>query len=337
MVESLPEILTLLVVAIAALAEWLHWQRVRRIRHLAFGPTASPAMWTMAAPVIRTLSVGAVCWGLASLLFVVAARVHDQGQLAEGDFQHLVLVVDVSPSMTLIDSGPDGKRQRRQRVSDVVESVFSRIPMYKFKISFIAVYTDAKPILEDSMDHEVVRHILERMPMWHAFKPGETRLMSGIELAAKMAKSWNPGSAHIILLTDGDTVPATGMPKLPASVASFVVVGVGDPNAGKFIDGHLSRQDVNTLRQVANRLGGEYHNGNEKHVPSQAVSKLIEPGKNKKLEDWTRREWALLAIVAGSACLAAIPILLHYLGTQYLAGTPFRPQINKAEQEAAAV
>jgi len=329
MVENLPEILALSAVAMTVLAEWRHGHRVRRIRHLAFGPQATPAMWTHVVPAARVLAVGAVCWGLASLLWVVAARVHDPGRVAEGDYQHLVLVVDVSPSMTLIDSGPDGNRQRRQRVSDVVESIFSRIPLSKFKISFIAVYTDAKPILEDSLDHEVVRHILEKMPMWHAFKPGETRLISGIEMAAKMAKPWNPGSAHIILLTDGDTVPATGMPKMPASVASFLVVGVGDPNSGRFIDGHLSRQDVNTLRHVANRLGGKYHNCNEKQVPTHAVTNLIEPGRAKEQEEGTQREWALLAIVIGSAILASMPVLLHYFGTSFQAGTPYRSQMHE--------
>ena len=38
--------------------------------------------------------------------------------------------------------------------------------------------------------------------------------------------------------------------------------------AGKFIAGHQSRQDASTLRQVAVRLSGTYHNGNEKHLPT---------------------------------------------------------------------
>ena len=49
------------------------------------------------------------------------------------------------------------------------------------------------------------------------------------------------------------------------------VVGVGDTATGKFIDGHQSRQDMSTLRQVAVRLHGSYHNGNEKHLPTDLV------------------------------------------------------------------
>ena len=44
--------------------------------------------------------------------------------------------------------------------------------------------------------------------------------------------------------------------RMPASVAGVLVVGVGDPQAGMFIDGHQSRQDVSTLRQIAARLRG---------------------------------------------------------------------------------
>jgi Ca-activated chloride channel family protein len=85
------------------------------------------------------------------------------------------------------------------------------------------------------------------MPMLHSFKAGKTDLMSGVRQAARMAKPWNPKSTYILMLTDGDTVPAKGMPKLPASVEELVVVGVGNPNSGTFIHDHQSRQDVNKL------------------------------------------------------------------------------------------
>ncbi len=68
------------------------------------------------------------------------------------------------------------------------------------------------------------------------------------------------------MLSDGDTVPATGMPKMPASIADVLIVGVGDPRQGSFIDGRMSRQDASTLRQIAARLGGIYHDGNQKHI-----------------------------------------------------------------------
>ena len=320
MVEILPEIVAAVVAFVAVIAEFIHARRVNRVKRLAFGPHGKPAIWTMSAPLLRIAGLALASWGFVSLWLVVEAQVHNKGTIAENEYKHLVLVVDVSPSMHLKDAGPEGDRSRRQRASDILESLFNRIPMRQFKITVIAVYTDAKMLLEDSKDHEVVRHIMEKMPMWHAYKPGKTKLMSGIEQAAKTAKPWNPGSAYILMLTDGDTVPTSGMPKLPASVRDFLVVGVGDPNTGTFIDGHQSRQDVNTLRQVANRLRGVYHNGNQKHLTSQIVGKFTNLDDEDESKPWTRREWSLLAVIVGSGLFAIVPILLHYFGTGHQSG-----------------
>lgn len=324
MVEFLPELICVAVALIAVLAEAWHLKRIKRIKQLAFGPNGRAAAWTWLAPIFRVLGISLACWGFLSLWLVVEARVHTSGLLDESDYRHLVLVVDVSPSMQAEDAGLDGKRTRRQRASDLVESLFGRIPIRQFKVTFIAVYTDAKPLVEDSKDHEVVRHIIEKMPMWHAFKSGKTNLMSGIRLAAKMAKPWNPKSTHVLVLTDGDTVPTSGMPKLPPSVDQFLIVGVGNPNSGTFIHDHQSRQDVNTLRQIANRLRGSFHNGNEKNLTSQMVSQFAEARDTDKVKTWTRREWSLMACLVGSSILALIPILLHYFGTSYVGGTKFQ-------------
>ena len=330
MVEFLPELICVAVALIAVLAEAWHLKRIKRIKQLAFGPNGRAAAWTWLAPIFRVLGISLACWGFLSLWLVVEARVHTSGLLDESDYRHLVLVVDVSPSMQAEDAGLDGKRTRRQRASDLVESLFGRIPIRQFKVTFIAVYTDAKPLVEDSKDHEVVRHIIEKMPMWHAFKSGKTNLMSGIRLAAKMAKPWNPKSTHVLVLTDGDTVPTSGMPKLPPSVDQFLIVGVGNPNSGTFIHDHQSRQDVNTLRQIANRLRGSFHNGNEKNLTSQMVSQFAEARDTDKVKTWTRREWSLMACLVGSSILALIPILLHYFGTSYVGGTKFQMETKAA-------
>ena len=330
MVEFLPELICVAVALIAVLAEAWHLKRIKRIKQLTFGPNGRAAAWTWLAPIFRVLGISLACWGFLSLWLVVEARVHTSGLLNESDYRHLVLVVDVSPSMQAEDAGLDGKRTRRQRASDLVESLFGRIPMRQFKVTFIAVYTDAKPLVEDSKDHEVVRHIIEKMPMWHAFKSGKTNLMSGIRLAAKMAKPWNPKSTHVLVLTDGDTVPTSGMPKLPPSVDQFLIVGVGNPNSGTFIHDHQSRQDVNTLRQIANRLRGSFHNGNEKNLTSQMVSQFAEARDTDKVKTWTRREWSLMACLVGSSILALIPILLHYFGTSYVGGTKFQMETKAA-------
>lgn len=330
MVTVLPELIAVAVALLVVVAEFFHWRRIRRIKQLAFGPKARPAIWTYAVSPLRVVAAGLACWGFLSLLLVVEAQVHNKTEIPENEYKHLVLLVDVSPSMHLKDAGPDGDRSRRQRASDILESLFNRIPMQQFKITVIGVYTDAKMLLKDSKDHEVVRHIMESMPMWHAYKPGKTKLMSGINEAAKVAQGWNPGSAYILMLTDGDTVPTSGMPKMPNSVSEIFVVGVGDANSGSFIDGHQSRQDINTLRQIANRLRGEFHNGNQKHLTSQLVNKFVQLDDEQQKRTWTRREWALMAIMVGTSMMAFLPIMLHYFGTFYQAGTRITANSNVA-------
>ena len=333
MVEILPEIITTVVVLLAVIGELIFARRLKRVAPLVFGPHRRGAWWTMAAPLFRVVGIGLACWGFASLLLVVEPRVHNLQQIPESEYKHLVLVVDVSPSMRLRDAGPEGDQSRRQRASEILESLFNRIPMRQFKISVIGVYSDAKPLLEDSKDHEVVRHIMEKMPMFHAFKPGKTKLIDGIKAAAEMVDGWNPRSTFVLLLTDGDTVPDQGMPKMPASVAETIVVGLGDPQTGSFIDGHQSRQDVTTLRRIANRLQGIYHNGNQKHLTSQIVGKLTAQNEDDQETRLTRRELALIAAVAGSTLFSLLPILLHYFGTAYRPGVRVQ---DRRKQESAS-
>src|SRR5207248_1609601 len=128
----------------------------------------------------------------------------------------------------------------------------------------------------------------------------------------------------LVVVSDGDTVAATGMPKMPDSVAHVVVVGVGDPATGRFIDGHLSRQDASALRQLAVRLHGTYHNGNEKHLSTDLLRQVTLVGGQSVVERLTRREYALLACACGAAVLGLLPLLLHLAGTSWRPGGPPR-------------
>ena len=132
-----------------------------------------------------------------------------------------------------------------------------------------------------------------------------------------------------MVVTDGDTVPATGMPKMPASIGNNVVmVGVGNPTVGTSFGGHMSRQDVSTLRQVATRLNGTYHDGNEKHLTTELVSKIDEKAAPKEGERWTPREYALLCVGVGrgsaGAPAGAARADRHGLGARSAARGPIR-------------
>lgn len=318
-------LVTLGVALVVMVGEILHQARVRRIAHLAFGPGATPSALATVSPFLRVLAAGALAWGLATLLFL-QPKVHKGGEVAPEEWRHLLLVHDVSPSMLLKDAGPNADQTRAARAKELVDSLFERVPIGKFKITVIATYNGAKPVVEDTTDLEVVRHILTEVDMRFAFKAGSTKLFDGIAEAARIAKPWRVGSALMVIISDGDTVPATGMPTLPPSIGGTLVIGVGDHVAGKFIAGHQSRQDESTLRQVAIRLGGEFHNGNKRHVPSDILTAAAADSRKALLEQLTLREYALFAIVAASSLLALLPVLLYWFGTRWNPGVMVEKQ-----------
>lgn len=317
----LPWLLALGAALFALLCEWLHAHRVRRVARLLFGPTGRPAWFARLAPIGRVLALCAVTWGLATLLLIAPKKHAPEGTRTErGDFKHILLVLDVSPSMRLTDAGPDKQQSRMQRTRAVLNSFFGRVPIDEYRISVVAVYNGAKAVVIDTRDLDVVENILGDLPMHFAFPAGKTRLFDGLEAAAEVARPWAPWSTTLILVSDGDTVPATGMPRLPPSIAATLVVGVGDPVTGKFIDGRQSRQDISTLRQMAARLGGAFHNANDKHLSSALIADLTQLGEGAPLLRLSRREYALLACGAGAGLLAFLPLLLHAFGTRWQPG-----------------
>lgn len=300
-------------------AEVWHAHRIRKIAGLAFGPQRRPALWTLIAAPLQVAAAGAVAWGLVTL-WLMQPKVHKTDVIPEAEYRDLVVVMDVSPSMRLVDAGPTQVQSRRRRSADLLKSFFERTPIERYKVTVVATFTGAKPVVERTTDREVIRNILEDLPMQYAFRPGPTELFTGIAEAARIAARWRPKSTTLVVISDGDTIPATGMPKLPDSIAHVLVVGVGDTQAGKFIDGHQSRQDASTLRQLATRLNGHYHNGNEKQISTDVLKQVTAyPGKST-LEKLTRREYALIGVAVGATILALTPIMLHFFGTRWRPG-----------------
>jgi Ca-activated chloride channel family protein len=308
------------VVIAAAAAESLHARSVRRVARLAFGPAGHPAIWARYAPAVRVVSLGALAWGLTTLYLLDAKSHRSADEIPENEKKHLILVLDVSPSMRLKDAGPERKQSRMQRARDVLDSLFGRVGIRQYLITVVATYNGAIPVVEKSHDPEVLRNILSDLPMHYAFLKGGTDLFAGIEEAARLAKPMRPGSATLLLVSDGDTVPATGIPKLPASIANKLVIGVGDTRQGTFIDGRHSRQESSILRQIAIRLGGVYHDGNERHVSSEILRMIAQSGEASAVDKLTRREYALLACALGGVLFALLPLALQRLGTRWRPG-----------------
>jgi len=301
------------VMLLAALAEWLHVRRCRRVARLAFGPSGQAREWTRSVPWLRVVSVSALAWGLATLLHLGPRAVRSE-KVPEGGYRHLVLALDVSPSMQLTDAGPGRKQTRAKRAGEVLSSLLQRVATDQVRISIVAFYTDAKPVVVDTFDLEVVKNALDDLPLDIAFDVGKTALLQGIRQSAELAKGWQPDSTTLVVVSDGDTIPDSGMPEMPRSIQRTIIVGVGDARSGSFIDGHQSRQDVATLRQLAGRLRGKYFDANDRHLSSELLTALSRTLPLSDARSRGRRELALVAIGLGGLLLAAIPVGLAFAG-----------------------
>lgn len=318
---TFPLLLTLAALILAIGAEWLHLGRVRSVAALAFGPGGKPSLAGRLAPLVRIAGLGMLVWGVATLLLLppVAHRSAVK-EVEPKERQHLLLVLDVSPSMRLNDAGAGGKESRMARARAVLESVIARTAHDKLHTTVVAVYNGAKLVVEQTRDLEIVHNVMNDLPMHHAFASGKTKLFDGLAEAAKVAAKWPAGSATLVLISDGDSVPATGMPKMPPSIGGVLVAGVGDPVKGSFIDGRHSRQDGATLRQIATRLGGEYHDGNAKFVPTAMLQRLGTLAVDGTARLPGQRELAMALTTLGATLLAGLPLLLHFAGSRWKPG-----------------
>lgn len=304
-------IIAFAVLVFVGIAEWLHARRVARVARLAFGPSGRASRWTIVVAPSRTIAAALATWGL--MFLVTYDPIEIDRKPAKIASNHLLVLLDVSPSMQLKDSGAEAQGiSRAKRAGEVVQAVLDRLDMENTRISIVAFYTDALAIVQDTFDKEVIRNALDGLPMYTAFEPGPTDLKKGLVKAFEIARLWPADSATLLIVTDGDV--ATGIPSvIPSSIADTIVVGLGDPVKSSDVNGHASRQDTMGLRQLATRLGGFYHDGNRKHLPSDVVNSLtmIAPrvGGN-----WSVRDLALLAVGIGCSTLAFIGPLLTLFG-----------------------
>jgi Ca-activated chloride channel homolog len=307
-------LITVAAMAAVALAEWMHAQRLKRVGYLAFGAAGAPRAWTKFAPLARVLAVGATTWGLLTLLSIGASPLEMVVGKDPRTLHHLVIALDVSPSMHLQDSGTRENISRGDRAREVIRSILDRLDTRRTRVSMIAFYTEAKPVVVDTFDPEVTANILADLPLEHAFLPGPTDLYSSVREAAAIAKDWREGTATLIIVSDGDTLPSSEIPTLPRAYSSVLTLGVGNPTRGQFIDGHTSRQDSQALERLALKLRGRYFNVNSRHLPTGEVMATVSalPPDDKPGVDL--RQLAVVAVACGATILAALPLLLALAG-----------------------
>jgi Ca-activated chloride channel family protein len=321
---------------LAGFAEWLHARRVRRLARLAFGPDESPRLWTALVPVLRVLALAGVVWGLVVLMaFDGSSRARERKAKVT---RHLMVMLDVSPSMQLQDAGEGGASPRAAQAASLLKSVLDRAPGDEVRVSMACFYTDTMPLVTQCSDREVVMNFADNLPLHMAYRPGKTDLVKSLNTAGEMVKDFPRKSTTVLVLSDGDTVPDSGLKPMPSSVSTVIFAGVGDPMRGTFIDGHLSRQDNGSLSQLARRLGGQYHNGNRLHVPSEMLRRLIAPDETESKVKINLRVLALIVLSSGAVLLCGLPLLLEYFGSAWkpvVNGARVRPAAQPAAEVAA--
>lgn len=324
------------VALLAAFAEWLHARRCARLAPLAFGPQNRPRVWTRVVPPLRVLAIAGLAWSLMALLaFEGGSRTTERNVAAT---RHLFVLLDVSPSMGLEDAGNSGSDRRSARVAEVLKSVMERVPGDRVRITMACFYSDSLLLVKECADRELVWNFADGLPLYMAYQPGKTDLIKSLNTAAGFMQDLPRKSTTVLILTDGDTLPDSGLKPLPSSVADLLVVGVGDPTRGTFIDGHLSRQDSASLSQLARRLGGRYHDGNRKQIPTELLRRLNAPDDRTDRLRFSLRVIAIFVVATSAAILCLLPLLLEAFGSGWKTvrkTQPGREQLRPGQEVAA--
>lgn len=299
---------------LAALGEWLHARRTRRVGALAFGPAGRARRWTAVVPALRVLALAAMAWSLVTLIaFNNLARDRNRQRPPT---RHLMVLLDVSPSMLLKDGGEKADT-RKARAAAVLKSVLDRVPGDHVRFSAASFYTETRALVTECKDRELILHLAGGTPFHVTYKPGKTDLLKCLNEAGELMKDWERKSTTLLVISDGDSIPPTGLKPMPSSVSDVIVAGVGDAGRGTFIDGHLSRQDTANLSQIARRLHGAFYDANVRHIPSEALARLNSEGPGAAKWRTDRRTLALIGLALSAAFLCLLPLLLEYLGSPW--------------------
>ena len=305
----------LVAAGLTVLGEWLHARRVARVSVLAFGPGGRARRWTLVAPAIRVIALSGLAWSLVTLVSF-NNLVRDRNSKAHAK-RHLMVLVDVSPSMMLKDAGESGTEMRTTRASAVLKSVLDLVPGNHLRFTAAGFYTETRLLVDDCQDRELVLHLAGGTPFHITYEPGKTDLLKSLNQAGELMKNWERKSTTLLVISDGDSVSPAGLKPMPSAVSQVIFAGVGDHSHGSFIDGHASRQDTATLSQLARRLNGSFFDCNVRNIPSDSLAKLnaADPSASKWQTD--RRLLALITLTISTALLCLLPLLLEYLGSAW--------------------
>ena len=201
-----------------------------------------------------------------------------------------------------------------------MQSFFKRVPMEQVRLSLVAVYTDAKPVVVDTKDVDVVRNFLDGLDMYYAFDSGQTELFDGLIEAARIAEDWRPrqhdarahqrrryrsriGHAQDAPFRRWGARRRSGRSE-DGEVHRWAAVAAGHVDAAP--DRVAARRDVSRRQPEP--------------PPIETILSLTDVQSEDPFEQLTRREYALIACALGVSALAFLPVLLQLFGTSWRPG-----------------
>jgi Ca-activated chloride channel family protein len=257
---------------LAGLQIWSVWRKRRSLARLA-GPAALPLLLP---PRIRWRWLTGMLFSLGMLLLIAGAASPFWGEdprplLVAG--RDVVLVLDMSRSMTATDAPPNRFERARRALLDLLSSLEQH---GGHRLAVVVFAGDAQIVCPLTHDYRHVAAKLEELDIDHLptnlrAKPGSvsgTRIGMGVRKALECFDDKYRGYQDILLLSDGDDPVADnewqeGLNAARAAEVPIHTVGLGNPDRDALlaVPGRgeaKTRLHEHPLRELAVQTGGGY-------------------------------------------------------------------------------
>ncbi|WP_078083916.1 VWA domain-containing protein [Microbulbifer mangrovi] len=265
--------------------------------------------------------LGCVIW---ALIVTALARPEYEGDAVtlQKPARDLIVAVDISGSMEQVDfiAGDGEKMERLDGVKQVLKPFLEG--REGERVALVVFGSKAFVQAPLTTDLDTLLELLQQTDVGMAGP--HTALGDAIGLAIRQFESSDVEQRLLILLSDGSDTASTMSPVNAAAIAAqrkvkILTIGVGDPDSEE----KENRVDVDTLRAIAKRTGGEFYFANDEKALA-AVYDQIDKLAPKMVDSETYRphhslaHWPMgLALLLGLLALAS-----RFLGSGVFAKTP---------------
>ena len=260
------------------------------------------AMWTLSA-----LAIAGPAW----------ERLPSMGFRAPDDW---VIVLDLSPSMTVADVSPDRVTRARFAIDDLLGAA------HDARVGLIAFAGEAHTVVPLTSDVATIRGLLP--PLSPTLMPESGDLLGpALTQAGRLLRQAGSRHAKIIVLTDGTSDPSQGLSasqQLAAQGAEVEIVGVGTADGAPLKDAKggfvhdeqgrsvLAKLPTDELQRIASAGHGQYWTLDQLKLLIAALggrraNPLQDDGvaTEQKVESWRNEGvWLMLPILRLALMLA---------------------------------